>query len=196
MQFRKISTIIISSILIITTLSGCAKEDSYPITNNKEIKVMNQTVKYEKSDSKEMSEVLSKVITDKKKLTLTFQGLGNEESLTKLLDELDKYNIKATFFVSGVKVVEDKDLAKMIVDRGHEIGNDTLSGADLTSLDFNNKMIEIEKSEEIIEDTLGIDVEYLRVGHNKTDDEVRQAAFQSGSKYIISYEINPQDWMG
>lgn len=196
MQFKRISMIIMSSILIITTLSGCDKEDSYPITNNKDIKVMNKGVKYEKSDSKEMSEVLTKVITDKKILTLTFQGLGNEESLKKLLDELDKYNIKATFFVSGVKVVEDKELAKMIVDRGHEIGNDTLSGADLTSLDFNNKMIEIEKSEEIIEDTLGIDVEYLRVGHNKTDDEVKQAAFQGGSKYIISYEINPQDWMG
>lgn len=196
MQIKKLDGIILSFTLIITIIGGCSKNDKYPIVNNNEIKVATQNSGYEKKYSSEMSEVLSKVITNKKIMALTFQGLGNKESLSKLLDELDKYNMKATFFVSGAKVVEEKELGQMVLDRGHEIGNDTLTGADLTSLNFNSKMIEIEKSEEAIDEALGINVEYLRVGHNKSDEEVRQASYQSGNKYIINYEINPQDWKG
>lgn len=44
------------------------------------------------------------------------------ENTIAILDELKKYNIKATFFVSGVDTDEGKEICKRIVDEGHTIG--------------------------------------------------------------------------
>lgn len=42
-----------------------------------------------------------------------------------VLDELDKYNAKATFFCIGKNVVEHPGIYKAILDRGHTVGNHT-----------------------------------------------------------------------
>lgn len=49
----------------------------------------------------EKSKVIPFVYTAKKELTLTFNGMGDDATMKKLLDELDKYQIKATFFSRG-----------------------------------------------------------------------------------------------
>jgi len=36
---------------------------------------------------------------------------------------LDKYSVKATFFVSGVNALKNPKIIKEIIDRGHSIGN-------------------------------------------------------------------------
>ena len=42
-----------------------------------------------------------------------------------VLDELDKYNAKATFFCIGKNVVEHPDIYTAILNRGHSVGNHT-----------------------------------------------------------------------
>lgn len=197
MTLKESSYKIILLIIMLSFFTGCSKE-KYPLDkdNTLESKVMKSNVNYEMDKSVDKSKVVDYVITDKKILTLTFQGLGNKESLTKLLDKLDKFNIKATFFVSGIKVVEEPELVKMIVNRGHEVGNATLSGDDLTNVDYTKKMIEIEKSHDIIEEYTGVSPRYIRPGHGAVDDEVKMAASQAGYEYIVNYNINPQDWNG
>ena len=197
MTLKKSSYKMILLVTLLSFFTGCSKE-KYPIDkdNTLESKVMTSNVNYEVDENGTKSKVVDYVITDRKILTLTFQGLGNKESLTNLLDELDKFNIKATFFVSGVKVAEEPELAKMVVNRGHEIGNATLSGIDLTNVNYTKKMTEIEKSHDIIEEYTGVSPRYVRPGHNKVDDEVMIAASQAGYEYIVNYGINPQDWNG
>lgn len=196
------NSIRITTLLITTSLftSGCSliNKEKYPVDkdNTLESKVMASSVNYELNENQSESEIIKYVITDKKILTLTFDGLGNEESLTNLLNELDKYNIKATFFVSGIKVAEEPELANMIIKRGHELGNGTLNGEDLTEVDDAEKIVQIKKSHDEIKSQTGVDVKYLRVGRNSTDKKVQKAASQTGYDEIISYNINPQDWDG
>ena len=45
-----------------------------------------------------------------------------DETFAKLMDELDKLNIKATFFCVGQLAVEFPNVIKIIAERGHEIG--------------------------------------------------------------------------
>lgn len=56
------------------------------------------------------------------------------EAVTPLLNLLDRYNTKATFFVLGVVAEEHPELIKMIYDKGHEIGSHAYSHKTLYEL--------------------------------------------------------------
>jgi peptidoglycan/xylan/chitin deacetylase (PgdA/CDA1 family) len=60
-----------------------------------------------------------------RKLALTFDDGPNPAITPKLLDLLDRYHAKATFFVVGKYVRESPALVKEIVARGHLLGNHT-----------------------------------------------------------------------
>ena len=58
---------------------------------------------------------------------LTFDDGPIPEVTPWLLDLLDEYNVKATFFVVGDNVRKYPDIYKMVVERGHHIGNHTFN---------------------------------------------------------------------
>ena len=62
-----------------------------------------------------------------KAVYLTFDDGPIPEITPWVLDLLDKYNIKATFFLVGDNVRKHPEEFKMIVDRGHRLGNHTLT---------------------------------------------------------------------
>ena len=59
--------------------------------------------------------------TSDKVLFLTFDDWGTEQSLNELLYVLDKYNIKATFFVTTQHVDKNPNLLRTIAVHGHQI---------------------------------------------------------------------------
>ena len=62
---------------------------------------------------------------DQKKVYLTFDDGPIPEMTPKILDILDRYHVKATFFCVGENVAKHPDLYRMIVERGHRVGNHT-----------------------------------------------------------------------
>jgi peptidoglycan/xylan/chitin deacetylase (PgdA/CDA1 family) len=66
-----------------------------------------------------------------RKLALTFDDGPNPSITPKLLDLLDRYHAKATFFVVGKFVRESPALVKETAARGHLIGNHTESHPNL-----------------------------------------------------------------
>jgi len=58
---------------------------------------------------------------EKKKVYLTFDD-GPSANTGKILDILDQYNVKATFFVVGTENEAFRKYYKEIIDRGHSIG--------------------------------------------------------------------------
>lgn len=141
-----------------------------------------------------MSKQFYNVYTTKKQLSLTFNGMGDKETMEKLLDELDQYHLKATFFLPGMRVAEEPDIAKEIISRGHEIGNNTLNQVDLNELPYEEAYKEIYLTNEIIKNETGISPKYLRTKSGNFNDNVRLAAANTGLDAVISYNINPQDW--
>jgi len=70
-------------------------------------------------------EALWQVNTDKKELYLTFDD-GPVPGVTNLvLNKLEEYEAKATFFCIGNNVAKNPDLYKRIVKSGHAVGNHT-----------------------------------------------------------------------
>nr|WP_304212483.1 polysaccharide deacetylase family protein [Fredinandcohnia onubensis] len=89
------------------------------------------------------------VETDQKVVALTFDD-GPTENVKPILPLLDKYDVKATFFLIGQDIEKYQEEAKKIAEAGHQLGNHTYS---------HNRMIfkspsfikeEIEKTDELI----------------------------------------------
>ncbi len=60
-------------------------------------------------------------------LALTFDDGPTAQFTPPVLDILDRFSAKATFFLIGENVGREKSLAKEISDRGHTIGNHTFN---------------------------------------------------------------------
>jgi peptidoglycan/xylan/chitin deacetylase (PgdA/CDA1 family) len=64
---------------------------------------------------------------ESKSLFLTFDDGPTVNITSWVLDRLDEFDAKATFFCLGKNVEQNPDLYKMIIDRGHATGNHSYS---------------------------------------------------------------------
>ncbi|ASS74990.1 hypothetical protein CIG75_08305 [Tumebacillus algifaecis] len=64
--------------------------------------------------------------TDEKVVALTFDDGPTKEWTLPLLDLLAKQDVKATFFMTGDQIVENREVAQRLVEVGHQAGNHTL----------------------------------------------------------------------
>ncbi|MEE9910203.1 MAG: polysaccharide deacetylase family protein [Deltaproteobacteria bacterium] len=71
--------------------------------------------------------VISRGRTGKNEVALTFDDGPSDVTTPKILDLLDRYGVKAAFFVSGVNALRHPDLICEIIRRGHEIGNHSMN---------------------------------------------------------------------
>lgn len=65
------------------------------------------------------------------KVVLTFDDGPDPEVTPKVLDVLDSYGVKAYFFVTGSKAEKHPELIRLIVSRGHTVGNHTYTHSPL-----------------------------------------------------------------
>lgn len=70
----------------------------------------------------------------KRKSALTFDDGPHPTNTLEILELLDKHDAKATFFMLGNRVDFYPDIAKVIAEKGHELGNHTWTHKDLTTL--------------------------------------------------------------
>ena len=59
---------------------------------------------------------------DDKNLALTFDDGPHPEHTPKLLEIMEKYGVKATFFLTGTQLEKHPDIAARVAEKGHDIG--------------------------------------------------------------------------
>ena len=91
---------------------------------------------------------------DDNKVALTFDCAWGYEDMPYILDTLDKYNAKATFFVLGDWVNNNPDVLSEIYQRGHEIGTHSMSHTDYTTLSSDEIMADIIKCEDTVSNVI------------------------------------------
>ena len=122
------------------------------------------------------------------KVSITFDDGPNPFWTKKVLDVLDKYNVKANFFVLGKWVEKYPDIVKETFQRGHIIGNHSYSHQDQGRGDF-------EQSEKIIFDIIGEHTKFIRPPHNKISLCEFYELIKTDGVKIINNDIIPKDWM-
>ncbi|MFD3158121.1 polysaccharide deacetylase family protein [Haloimpatiens sp. FM7330] len=87
---------------------------------------------------------------------LTFDDGPTPNVTPEILNVLKKYNVKATFFVLGNLVEQNKDILKRIVNEGHALGNHSYSH-DYHKIysNINSFVNEINKTSETIKNVVG-----------------------------------------
>ena len=92
--------------------------------------------------------------TKEKVVYLTFDD-GPIPGVTPwVLDLLDKYGIKATFFLVGDNVRKHPEEFRMIVERGHRVGNHTYNHIKGTSYKASSYITNVDKANELIQSDL------------------------------------------
>jgi len=144
----------------------------------------------------EKNRLIESVYTARKELALTFNGMADKDTMEKLLNKLDEYEIKSTFFLPGVRVAEEPDIAREILSRGHEIENNTLNRIDLTKLSYEQIYKEIKLCNDVIKRETGVTSRYVRTKSGDYNEDVLLAAAHAGMEGVVTYNINPRDWDG
>ena len=87
---------------------------------------------------------------DKKLIALTFDDGPHPKETNQVLDVLNKYNVKGTFFIAGKHANWYPNPLVRASKEGHEIGNHTFNHPDITNLTNAQLEEEILKCEEIL----------------------------------------------
>lgn len=110
-----------------------------------------------------------------KHVALTFDDGPHPTNTLEILQLLDEYNAKATFFMLGNRVDFYPDIAKMIAEKGHELGNHTWSHKNLTSLGLEEIKEEVQATNEVIQNATGKQPTVFRPPYGAFNDLVREA---------------------
>ena len=128
-----------------------------------------------------------------KQIALTFDDGPHPSQTQRILDILDRYGVKATFFMIGVNVENYPDAAKAVVARGHEVGNHTYSHSHLNRLGMGMLTSELEKCEHVLEDMCDCHTHLFRPPEGYLSDGVFECAEQ-GEYSLILWSIDTRDW--
>lgn len=101
-------------------------------------------------ESEEVRKPIRYVGNDEMKIALTFDDGPHASYTSEILDVLDDYGIKATFFVIGSNCEENLGIIKRELDSGHEIGNHTYSHPHLTKITAEKLFGEIIQTENLL----------------------------------------------
>jgi len=92
--------------------------------------------------------------TNEKAVFLTFDDGPIPEITPWVLDLLDKYNIKATFFCVGDNVRKHPDIYQMVQERGHKIGNHTFHHLQGLKTDTRLYLEDVAEADKLIDSKL------------------------------------------
>ncbi len=116
-----------------------------------------------------------------------------DEYIPGILESLDKHQVKATFFFDGSWTKKSPDLAREIHEGGHEIGNHAYSHPDLQRYSREETREEIRKTNEVIEETLGVKPIWFAPPSGSFNEATVQVADELGMKTIL-WTVDTVDW--
>jgi len=129
-----------------------------------------------------------------KQIALTFDAGWLYENTEALLNLLDEYNVKATFFVRGLWVKEHPGLAAEIVNRGHALENHSLTHGHMSTMTDAEVGNEIRATTDMIRETTGYLPQLFRPPYGEYDKRILRILIEEGYPYTILWSVDSYDW--
>jgi peptidoglycan/xylan/chitin deacetylase (PgdA/CDA1 family) len=127
-------------------------------------------------------------------VALTFDDGPSPVWTPKILDELKKSGVKATFFMIGEYVRSYPEIAKRVVQEGHEIGNHSFDHHVLIYYKMEELEKEIRDAEAVIRNITGKTTTLFRPPKAWLTNEEKKKIKEMGYK-IILWTLNSKDWV-
>ena len=126
----------------------------------------------------------------KKYIALTFDDGPHPQVTKQILQLLEKYNAKATFFMLGSRIQFYPDIVKDVQAAGHEIGNHTWTHPVLTKLSAAEIQKEFESTEQALINTIGQNSTVFRPPYGAINDSIRAII----PRQTVNWTIDTLDW--
>lgn len=108
---------------------------------------------------------------------------GTNHGLPRMLDLLNKYNVRATFFVAGAFAERYPEIVKNIDTQGHEIASLGYESENMAMCTPTEQEEIIKKSKTLLEETVGHPVLGFRAPDGELSNETLQLALKNEFKY-------------
>lgn len=135
------------------------------------------------------------VAVDDGRIALTFDCAWGSTKTRRIMDEVEKYGYKCTFFATGFWIDENQELVKEIFSRGHQIGNHSENHPHLSKVDAETLGKEIDLVSAKIEALTGEKTTCFRAPFGEYDNRL-MSALKERNTHCIQWSIDSLDWKG
>lgn len=132
---------------------------------------------------------------DEKVCAISFDAAWGADNTQKILDVLEQYKVKATFFVVGNWADDYPETCKAIAEAGHEVMNHSNAHDHFNSLSAEAIVADVQKCNEKIMAVTGVCPTLIRCPYGEYDDHVI-AAIRSMGMEPIQWDVDSLDWKG
>lgn len=130
---------------------------------------------------------------DNKVVSLSFDAAWGNEDTQKLIDILQRYGVKVTFFLVGNWVDKYPESVKALSDAGHEVMNHSNTHAHFNRLGSNDIIKDISACNDKIEAITGVRPTLFRPPYGEYDDNVIRTINSMGM-LPIQWDVDSLDW--
>ena len=107
-----------------------------------------------------------------------------------VLNVLDEYNAKATFFEVGYMIKNRTDTVNEVLNRGYEIGNHTYDHSNLNKLSLEKVQNKIDSNNALFNEITGQNMSLLRPPYGNCKTSIRSVI----TVPIINWSVDSRDW--
>ena len=130
---------------------------------------------------------------DDKLISISFDCAWGDEYTEELLDVMDKYGVKCTFFAVKFWTEKYPEHIKEISARGHEIGTHSSTHSHMSKMSEADIIEELNVSAKAISELTGKKVELFRAPFGEYDDTLIKTATGLGL-YTVQWDVDSLDW--
>jgi len=128
-----------------------------------------------------------------KQVALTFDDGPDIYYTPQILKILKLNNVKATFFIVGLRAQAHPEMVRLIVSEGHSIGNHTWDHPILSKLPADMVKEEVQKTEQLLYKITGLYTAMFRPPYGSASPQVTNEISSLGYK-IIDWSVDTRDW--
>ncbi len=141
----------------------------------------------------ETGQIIWDVKTKEKVVALTFDDGPHQKYTTEILDLLEQYNAKGTFFIVGKQAEKNPEIVLRMYEEGHEIANHTYTHPYSTNV--SRIMKEIKQTNDVIYSITGFTPILFRPVEGQYTDAMINEVTKSGFKVVMwSWHQDTEDW--
>lgn len=133
------------------------------------------------------------VDSQEKKLAISFDAAWGNEQTEELIQILDRYNVKTTFFVVGDWVDKYPESVKALADAGHEVCNHSDTHPYMTKLSQEQKIQQLQNCNDKIKAITGVSPTLFRPPYGDYNNGVIEATDSIGM-FTIQWDVDSLDW--
>ena len=127
------------------------------------------------------------------KIAISFDAAWGGDKTRKILDILDEYQVKTTFFLVDIWTQRFPELVKEIAARGHEIGNHSTSHPQMSKLSAEKIAQELKTMSDEAEALTGARPRLFRPPYGDYNNQVVLTARAEGYE-VIQWSVDSLDW--